>query len=136
MVKVDDVFGSSNYLKAADLDGGEETLTIKAYSIKEYDEVDRKTGETYKSKKAVFEFEGTDKLLVCNKTNRNAIQYAYGDEMDDWVGKEITLFPQMVDFAGKQVEAIRVRVIKPKKTSSLLSKKSSAKTDLNDEVPF
>ena len=112
MVNINELSEPSKSLKAAELEGNEVTMVIKNYIVKEFDEVDTKTGQTYKSKKPIFDFEDTDKTFVCNKTNRNAIAYAYGDEMDDWIGKPITLYPTMVQFGDKMVEAIRVRVVK------------------------
>jgi hypothetical protein len=51
--------------------------------------------------------------LVCNKTNANRIAHAFGTNTDNWIGQEITLFTDLVDFQGKAVEAIRVRAKKP-----------------------
>lgn len=112
MVSIDSFDAPSTSLKAGDLEGNEVTLTIKGYDAKEFDEKDQKTGRTYKAIKPIFSFEESEKTFVCNKTNRNAIAYAYGKEMDDWVGKQITLYPTMVEFGGNMVEAIRVRVVK------------------------
>ena len=47
-----------------------------------------------------------------NKSNASNIAILYGDETEDWVGKEIVLFPAMVDFQGRTVEAIRVRGVR------------------------
>jgi hypothetical protein len=45
-----------------------------------------------------------------NKTNGVVICELYGEEMNDWVGKKITLYEKDdVEFAGKLVSAIRVR---------------------------
>lgn len=140
MTSIDELDSISNSLKAADLDGSEVTLKIKSYVIKEFDETSR-DGETYKAKKPIFSFEGTDKTFVCNKTNRNAIAYAYGKEMDDWIGKDITLFPTIVPFGDKQVEAIRVRVLKANKAGKpkfLTDHENPAHgmDDLDDTIPF
>jgi hypothetical protein len=113
MVNVNELSPPSNTLKAADLEGGEWELTIESYVVREFDQQDQKTGETYKQKKPIFSFHETEKTFVCNKTNRNAIAYVYGDEMDEWVGKKVILYGQLVDFGNKQVEGIRVRVPKP-----------------------
>lgn len=115
MVNVNELSPASNTLKASDFEGGEWELTIESYVVREFDQTDQKTGETYKQKKPIFSFQETEKTFVCNKTNRNAIAYVYGDEMDNWVGKKVILFGQMVDFGNKQVEGIRVRVPKPMK---------------------
>jgi hypothetical protein len=142
MVNVNELSPASNTLKAADFDGGEWELTIRSYKVVEFDQQDQKTGETYKQKKPVFSFDETEKTLVCNKTNRNAIAYAYGDEMDDWVGKKVILFGQMVDFGNKQVEGIRVRVPKPMKkptgpaAKGKFDERNPPPADLDDAIPF
>jgi len=119
----------TNSLKASDLDGEEVTLKIKGFVIQEF-ERDGKSPQ----KKPVFSFEGTDKTLVCNITNLRSIAYAYGDVMEDWIGKEITLYPTMVTFGTDNVEAIRVRVIK--KGSGKAPKFLNKGDDLDDEIPF
>ncbi len=135
MTSIDELSTPSNSLKAADLDGSEVTLTIMSYSIKEFDQTDKKTGESYMAKKPILSFAGTEKTLVCNKTNREAIAYAYGKEMDDWIGKSVTLYPTMVSFGNEMVEAIRVRVVKPSKGKPKFLKEDG-KDDMSDEIPF
>jgi len=115
----------TNSLKAGDLEGAEHTLKIKSYEIKEFENDGKKT------KKPVFSFEGTNKTLVCNITNLRSIAYAYGDEMDQWVGKEITLYPTVVSFGNDQVEAIRVRVVRKGGAAPKFMDK-----ELDDEIPF
>ena len=39
---------------------------------------------------------------------------AFGDDVDGWDGKIIVVFPTMVDFRGKMVPALRVRIPPPK----------------------
>jgi hypothetical protein len=127
MVNVNDLSPPSNSLKAADLNGEEWEVTIQGYTVKEFDQESVETGESYKVKKPIFSFHETEKTLVCNKTNRDAIAYAYGDEMDDWIGKVIFLYPTMVPFGNKKVEAIRVRAVK--------SSKPKAKTAFDERNP-
>ena len=50
------------------------------------------------------------------------LEYAFGPDIEDWVGKEIELYPTMVSFGENMVEAIRVR--------------ATIETALEDEVPF
>jgi hypothetical protein len=94
----------SKYLKAADL----QDRQIKAV-------IDRVEMETIgdDDKKPVLFFKKGTKGLVMNKTNSKVIASAYGDDTDMWEGKEVILFPAMVDFRGDSVEAIRVRIPKP-----------------------
>lgn len=96
----------SNYLKAADLQGRRINVTIDHVAV---EEVGRQ-----KDRKPIVYFQGKDKGLVLNKTNGNKISAIAGtDEMDEWGGVAVQLFPTMVDFGGEEVEAIRVAAIKP-----------------------
>lgn len=92
------VFGGAT-LKAADLQGREPTVIIASVEMKKFDN----------GNKLVITFEGKDKALVCNKTNANRIAHYYGTNTDNWIGQELTLYTDLVDFQGKPVEAIRVR---------------------------
>ncbi len=89
----------SKYLKASDLAGKTVRLKITRIEIE-------KLGEDLRP---VLYFNGTEKALVTNKTNANRITFAYGKETDDWIGKDIEVYPDHVDFQGRLVEAIRVR---------------------------
>ena len=134
MTTIDELAPPSNSLKAEDLEGDEITLTIKSYTVREFDQ--EKEGRHYTVKKPIFAFEGTEKTLVCNKTNMQAIAYAYGKEMDEWIGKQIILFPTMVPFGDKMVEAIRVRVVKPGKSKPKFVQSENPGEGLNDPIPF
>lgn len=130
-MNIDTLSTPSNRLKASDLDGSECMLTIKGYTIQEFEETSTKSGETYMARKPEISFEGTDKTFICNKTNREAIAYVYGKEMDDWIGKQITLYPTVVPFGDKNVEAIRVRVTKVGG-----AKPKFLQDGPSDEIPF
>ena len=134
MTSIDELSPQSSSLKAADLEGDEIALTIKSYTVREFDQ--EKEGRHYTVKKPIFAFKDTDKTLVCNKTNMQAIAYAYGKEMDEWVGKPITLFPTMVPFGDKMVEAIRVRVVKVGKGKPKFVQSENPGAGLDDPIPF
>lgn len=96
---ISDVFGSSELLKAADLQGHTPTVVIAAVEPRQF-----KDGG-----KLVISFQGKKKKLICNKTNAGRIAYMYGTKFPAWVGKEIQLYTDLVEFNNKTVEAIRVR---------------------------
>ena len=121
-MKVSEAF-PSKYLSAADLDGKNLRLSMKNVEIE-------KVGD---DTKPVLYFRGQIKGLALNKTNSKTIADVYGDEMDDWTGNEIILFPVMTDFQGKQVEAIRVRAPQPKDNLRPAVRPSSA--DIGREPP-
>ena len=59
---------------------------------------------------AELSFVGKEKGLAVNKTNANIIAQNVGsDDLDDWIGREIILYPTRVDFGGQMVDAIRVK---------------------------
>ena len=102
-MKVSDAF-PSKWLAAADLDNQNLRVTITRVGIEEIGD----------DTKPVVYFKGLKKGLACNKTNAKAIAAVYGDEMDEWAGSELILFPVLTDYQGKQVDAIRVRAPQPK----------------------
>lgn len=134
-MKVSDAF-PSKYIKAADLQG--RNVTVK---------IDRAEFEVIGSdKKLILYFEGKDRGMVLNRTNSNNIAVLYGDEMEDWEGKEIVLFEAMVDFQGKTVPAIRVRGPQRRSASHQAPatapsappprQRETAADILDDEIPF
>jgi hypothetical protein len=100
----------SDYLRAVDLKGRDVTLTIEKV-------VGGKITGTggKKSKKPLCYFkEGRDpKPLGLNSTNCKAIAAMYGDQVEQWSGKRITLYPTKTDFGGETVDCIRVRPQRP-----------------------
>lgn len=129
-MKVSEAF-PSKWLSAADLNDQNVRVTMKHVEIE-------KIGD---DTKPVLYFKGKTKGLVLNKTNSNSIAAAYGDEMDDWSGSELILFPVMTDYQGKQVEAIRVRAPQPKDNprpapARELASAGDPRGDMDDDIPF
>lgn len=118
-MELSQVFESAT-LKAADLQGNEPTVKIANVEMKKFDD----------GNKLVITFEGKKKALVCNKTNANRIAHAYGTDTDDWIGKEIVLFVDQVDFKGELVDAIRIRTKKPP------APQPRNDGGMDDEIPF
>jgi hypothetical protein len=131
-MRISDAF-PSNYLKAANLNGGNARVTISHVAIEEIGD----------ERKPVLYFQGKEKGMVLNKTNANNISSLYGDDTEDWQGKEIVLFPAMVDFQGKTVEAIRVRAPQKKDGPTYMSNGGVTEPPArqlaaapNDDIPF
>jgi hypothetical protein len=97
----------SDYIRAADLNGKDVTVTIKEVVAKY--EMIYQGGR--KEKKAVLYFEGSEKGFVLSaKVNLKAIIAQHGNETDNWVGKKITLYEDPdVMFGKEKVGGIRVR---------------------------
>jgi hypothetical protein len=75
--------------------------------------------------KPVMYFKGKKKGLVLNVTNARMIESYFGEEMDDWTGKEIEIYPDKTSFQGRIVDCLRVRVKAPLPAE-----------DGGEEVPF
>lgn len=122
----------SEYLKAADLQGRNVRVIIDRVEM-------RDVGDDHKP---VLFFQGKDKGVVLNKTNANNIALAYGDDTDEWQGKEVVLFEAMVDFQGRSVAAIRIRPPmakdrpKPALKVAAAAAPSENPADPSDEIPF
>ena len=102
-INVNEVYKSGNTLKAEDLQKREHTLTIKEVELATIPDGDRE------KKMIDVNFYETDKNLLLNRTNADSISYMFGADTDAWLGKKICLYPTMVPFAGRTVEAIRIR---------------------------
>lgn len=92
----------SKYLKESDLQDKEVPVKIDHIAMESINENE--------DPKPVLYFLGKQKGLVCNKTNAMTISVAYGDETDEWHGKDIILHPDTTMFGGKMVKCIRLRV--------------------------
>lgn len=120
----------SNYLKAADLQDRNITVRMSHVKIETLND----------DEKPVLYFVGKEKGIVLNKTNATNISIAYGDDTTEWRDKEIILFPTMVDFQGRSVEAIRVKIPKakpaPKPDPISSGKQFEGAGALDDDIPF
>lgn len=102
MVNVNTAF-PSKYIAAADLKGRQIVCVIDRVAIETIGEHDRKP---------VMYFQGGGKGMVLNKTNAQTIAYIHGEETDNWSGKSVELFVQMVNNPqGQLVPGIRCRAV-------------------------
>lgn len=97
----------SKYLKAADLQN--RAMTLKMARV----DVEDPSGKGEEAKPILY-FQGKEKGLVLNKTNAGSITAGYGDESDDWIGKDIEIYPDTTMYQGQMVACIRVRIPVPK----------------------
>jgi hypothetical protein len=118
-MKMNDAY-PKKYACAADLKGAPQMRTIRAVSMEEVGN----QGEV----KPVLHFQDGKAMVM----NGRAIAEKYGDDFDGWAGKPIVLFPTIVSFQGKTMEAIRVRVpdIAPRKGS-----KRPTSEVISDDLP-
>lgn len=55
------------------------------------------------------------KPLILNVTNSKSIAKLYGPYIEEWAGKQITLYASMTKLAGDMVECLRIRPTAPAK---------------------
>lgn len=122
----------SNYLRAADIESDNLTVTIE--------EVREEIIGQDKDSKPVVYFKGLFPGLVLNKTNANTITEVLGTpETDEWIGRQITLYPAEVEYQGKMVESIRVRLRAPRTATQAATATATtpkAQTNNDDDLPF
>jgi len=121
-MKVSDVYSSeSKSLKAEDLQGKARELTISGYEIVEF------TNDGKTTSKIVLGFAGAKKGLVLNVINSTRVTGNLGtDDMEEWSGKKITIYPTTTDFNGSVVPCIRVKEEMPEAVTA----------DFDDDIPF
>ena len=98
-MNIDDAFPSA-YLKHADLQGREVTVFIGKVTIEKFDD----------GPKPILHFQGKDKALSLNITNKNVIKKVYGSETTAWAGQPLTLYPATTEYKGDTVPCIRVKI--------------------------
>ena len=97
-MKISDAF-PSKYLKSDDVGTQRITVTVMALTMEDIGD---------KEFKPVLRFMGKDKGMVLNKTNATILASVWGDETDQWQGKQLELFAQPVMFQGRQVMGLAV----------------------------
>ena len=124
----------SNYLKADDLQGRQVPVVIESYAMEDI-------GDDHKP---VLRFVGKSKSVVLNKTNATTIAEGYGEEMDNWIGKKLILYPTKTFYAGKQVPCLRIMLPANAPTGTAPAASAAAKpselfeppSDDDSNIPF
>jgi hypothetical protein len=94
----------SDYLNAADLKGKEVAVTIGKVFI---DDVPDPQGT--KQKKPVILFEGKVKKWPLPKTCARVISKRFGNDTEQWIGKQVTIYPTTCKAFGETVECVRIK---------------------------
>ena len=80
-------------------------------------------------------FREHEKPMVLNVTAIRVLEQAFGDESDDWKGKQVTVYVDPnVSFQGKVVGGLRLRPVKPAKAAA--PKPAPADFDDDKDLPF
>lgn len=115
----------SRYLSSAALEGKEHTVTVESVTMEPMED-DKEL--------PVLRFKGRQAALVLNKTNGTFMASLFGDESDNWAGKEIILRVEKVNLRGSMVDGIRLGVVPTE--SKAASAKGPAFVDEDNDVPF
>lgn len=89
----------SKWLKATDIPKGKKVIC----RIREVT-----TEDIGDEEKIVLYFQGKDKGMMLNRTNAGILAMAYGDETDDWIGKEMYIYVHMVRFKGQLTPGLAI----------------------------
>jgi hypothetical protein len=106
----------SKYVKAADLKGVDVVVTIENVTK---GAVESTSGKASKAICKVAEFE---KPIVLNVTNCKRISKLYGRTVEQWIGKQVTLYTCEAEVNGDVMPCIRVRPEAPATTKPQLAK--------------
>ena len=105
-MKVSEAFGG--FLEAEDLPDGKD-ITVTIESVRESGSNDKGT-DGKPIDKPIIRLAKVKKELILNKTNAKLIRRIYGNEMNDWIGKEIQIYRTTCNaFGNSKTPCIRVR---------------------------
>jgi hypothetical protein len=105
----------SKYLKSSDVKVKPLIATIAYVNLEP-------VGQDKKDKPVIYL--ETGKPIVCNRTNFEVLDEAFGDS-DDWAGQKIKIFCAQTSYQGKRCDGIRVEPV---------ATTSKAKDDLEEVV--
>lgn len=124
---------SSTFLKPADIGAAKPVVTIESVELSEKDFNDGKGLR----KQLVLKFVGKDKQLGLNKVNAEKIAELIGSpETDDWIGKSIKLFTEMVQVGTDKKLAIRVFPELPAQEAPAQPMTGTPAPDENGDIPW
>lgn len=99
-----DALFPGRFIKAGEMDGKAVTLTIKEVYL------DHIEGEDGREKpQAVVTFSETPREWALNKTNGQCLKALFGEHVDGWLGKRVTLYPER-DSSGLSDSGVCLRV--------------------------
>ena len=135
-MNINDIYGSSEWVRAADLQGRKVRVRIVSWEPTELKRQDRTI------KQIALTFAGRAKRLGLNVTNARMIASMYGDDPNGWLEQEITLYPSKTPNAGGQiVDCIRIEYREPRSTTRPSRPAPAPMQDernppMNDDIPF
>ncbi len=145
---------NDRFLKAPDLKGRRIAVRIESYTVEEF-----KDFSGLSKRQIVLKFHGAQKVFGLNKINTKMIASMYGEEADNWIGREVLLFPSKTQNAqGQIVDCVRIEYQVPSQPSRQPAQQqqqqswaapqqqhdernppppaTSMRDDMNDDIPF
>ena len=120
----------SRFLKAADVQGRPVRATISGCVLEDLGD----------SRKPALSFQGRSKQLVINKTNGSLLAAWFGDDTDQWTGREIEIYADKAPMQGRIVDCLRVRLPQqpaaPFQAPAQPAAAPAAAGDPNDDIPW
>ena len=87
-------------------------------------------------------FESGD-MISLNATNARVLMRAYGNETDNWRGREVVVYAGTAKYHGVEQPSVCVRVIEAAKAAGgdnapapVAAPRQPAREELDDEIPF
>jgi hypothetical protein len=80
------------------------------------------------------------RVLGLNATNMRTMAAAWGNETNDWIGKEIELYAGKTMYQGQERDSVLVRTISPhtawRSRTGAPAGSQSRQKELDDDIPF
>ena len=108
------ILANPDYIGAYWLPDGQDVTVVIDYVVREMI-----TGTGGKKEECtVAHLKGGVKPFILNATNSKSIAKLYGNYIEDWAGKPITLFASTARLAGDTVECLRIRPLVAERAKS------------------
>ena len=120
-----------DFMFAFDLQGKDVTVTIDRVVG---GELTGPGGKKSKKPLCYFKESKSGKPLALNSTNCKAISAMYGNDVEAWAGKRVTLYPTTTQMGSETVECIRVRPKVPG-GKDIVERSSPGRLNAADEQP-
>lgn len=125
MPDISNYYSGGSALKASDV-GDTLTATIEAWRKQKFDD----------GKESYFlKLKGQEKEFRVNKTNAKRIAKMFGSDIDQWVGKEITIDPDVTEYQGNMVDTLVVRFKRARPKQEEYDERNPPPND-GGEIPF
>lgn len=131
-----EAFFPSRFIKAADLQGKDVTLTIEGVVGEELE------GDKGKQYKGIVTFVGKKKRWVINRTNALCLKAMWGRDTDGWVGHRVTIYPTTwndepcirVKGSPELDKPLEFELKLPRKKPKLMKLQPTGKGAVNDNI--